>query len=134
MKRQRLFITSQRAIVNLDIEKGNFDFIVNDDDFFALGVQGLAASLPKRGDCYRKQLLIQLNFVNHQLETDLVNYGSGSRQAWCDGWFGRYSDVGPSAYISLDDEYLSADEEDPNCHVQLFKNMNLSPSLASLDC
>ncbi|RBR14363.1 uncharacterized protein FIESC28_07793 [Fusarium coffeatum] len=121
VKRQRLFITSQRAIVNLDREKGGFDFIINDDDFFALGVQGLAASLPKRGDYYGKQLLFQLNSVNYQLETDLVNYGSGSREAWCDGWFGRYSGVGPSAHVSLDDKYLSANEEDPNWHVQLFK-------------
>ncbi|KAJ4130123.1 hypothetical protein NW768_007105 [Fusarium equiseti] len=109
VKRQRLTITAQKATIDKNKEKGDWSFIVHDDDFFALGVQGLAASLPKRGDQYEKQFLSQLNFVNYQLEIHRLNYGSGRRESWCDGWFGKYSDVGPAAHVSLDDDYLSAD-------------------------
>lgn len=114
VKRQRLTITAQKATIDQDKEKVDWSFIVNDDDFFALGVQGLAASLPKRGDNYEKQFLFHLNFVNYQLYTDMLNYRPGSRESWCDGWFGKYSDVGPAAHVPLDDDYLCADGQCPS--------------------
>lgn len=133
VKRQRLVITAQKATIDQDQERLDFPLIVNDGDFFALGVQGLAASLPKQGDQYEKRFLYLLNFVNYQLETDLVNYGSRSREAWCDGWFGKYSDVGPSAHVSLDDDYLIADGEYPSW-LELFVGKKREPVAIAREC
>ncbi|KAH7198512.1 uncharacterized protein B0J16DRAFT_392277 [Fusarium flagelliforme] len=126
VKRQRLIITGQKATIDQDKEKLDFSFILNDGDFFALGVQGLAASLPKQGDQYEKGFLYLLNFVNYQLDIYMGNYGYGSREAWCDGWFGKYADAGPAAHISLDDDYLSADGEYPSW-LELFVGKKRAP-------
>ncbi|KAL4726929.1 hypothetical protein ACLX1H_005828 [Fusarium chlamydosporum] len=114
VKWQRLAITAHKAGISDAHTMDGLFFVLQEDTIFTLGVQGLAAYLPKRGDTYELQYLFQLSSVNSQIEDFLHDFDFERQKGWYDGWFDKH-------FHSLNIEYLSEwEEDDPGWQEQFF--------------
>jgi hypothetical protein len=121
VKWQRFSITAHKAGISDPRTMDHLFQILQEDTFFCLGVQGTAACLPRRGDSYELQYLLQLSSVNSQISLFLDEFDFDSQQAWYDGWFEKYPVSGPINHVSLDIEYLREGEEDPDGQEEFFE-------------